>query len=271
MIQSIRTSQSLKSLRSVCLLSTVALGVVGGCADVVTYSKDSRREGIELYNRQAYADAAGAFRNAVRQNPRDYRSYYYLGAANEQLGQYQQALAAYKTSYQVIDTTMEGKQDPEFRYRVLNGWASAIATGDNTDVELNAIELRARTRGQTDDNYILARVYAQRGDHDSAIEAYERAVNIDPNNFHYVREAGLYLESISQQQRAIPLLKRAYSLDNTDTQVTAALSRLNIVPGPSLKAESQLARPLVPKGPIPELPLYNTGGLSNTNEPTIHD
>lgn len=263
-------SQSFKSLRITCVLSVVALGVVGGCADIVTYSKDSRREGIELYNRQAYTDAAGAFRNAVRQNPRDYRSYYYLGASHEQLGQYQQALAAYKTSYQVIDTTMEGKQDPEFRYRVLNGWASAVARGDTTEVELNSIEQRAQTRGNTDDSYLLARIYTLRNDPDSAIQAYERAVTIDPNNFHYVREAGLYFESINQQQRAIPLLRRAYSMDNSDQQVVAALRRMGVVPGPSLKDESQLARPPVPKGPIPEIPLRESS-LSGTGDPAIRD
>ncbi len=263
--------QSFKSLRTTCVLSVLSIGLLGGCADMITYSKDSRREGIELYNRQAYADAAGAFRNAVRQNPRDYRSYYYLGAANEQLGQYQQSIAAYKTSYQVIDTTMEGKQDPEFRFRTLNGLASAIARSDgNNEVEINQIEQRAKTRGLTDDNYLLARIYSLRGDHDSAIEAFDRAVMIDPANFHYAREAGLYFESINQQQRAVPLLKRAYSLDNTDQQVGAALRRLHVVPGPSLKDESQLARPLMPKGPIPQIPL-NNGVSGGSTDPVIRD
>ena len=262
--------QSVKSLRTTCVLSVLSISFLGGCADMVTYSKDSRRQGIELYNRQAYADAAGAFRNAARQNPRDYQSYYYLGAANEQLGQFQQSIAAYKTSYQVINTTTEGRQDPEFRFRVLNGLASAIARSDTTEVETNAIDQRAKTRGQTDDNYLLGRIYSLRGDHDSAIEAYDRAVTIDPNNFHYAREAGLYFESISQQQRAIPLLRRAYSLNNTDQQVAEALRRLNVVPGPSVRDESKLARPLMPQGPIPELPVNERVG-SGSADPVIRD
>src|SRR6185295_12663575 len=62
-----------------------------GCADVITYSRDAQREGIKLYRQGDYADAAGAFRNALRQNPRDYQSYYYLGASYEAMTQYQQA------------------------------------------------------------------------------------------------------------------------------------------------------------------------------------
>jgi tetratricopeptide (TPR) repeat protein len=241
-----------------------------GCADIITYSKDSRAAGIEMYNRQAYADAAGAFRNAVRQNPKDYRSYYYLGACNEQLGQFQQAIAAYKTSYQVIDTTMEGKQDPVWRFRVLNGLAGAIAKSDTRDIELNALENRVRTRSFPDDHYLLAKVYALRGDADMAIESFDRAVTISPNNFHYAREAGLYLESLGQHDRAVPVLQRAYSLDNTDQQVIAALRRLNVIPGPSLKDESKLAQPFIPKGPIPAPKLPGTG-VSGTSDHAIRD
>jgi len=238
-------------------LVPVMLGTlfVGGCADMMTYSKDSRREGIEMYNRGAYADAAGAFRNAVRQNPRDYRSYYYLGIALEQLGQYQQSIAAQKTAYQVITTTMEGKNDPEFRYRSLNALASVIARSDVREAELNAIEHRARTRSMPDDHYLLAKIYALRGDADMAMEAFTRACTIEPNNVYFAREAGIYYESIGQSQRAIPTLRRAYSLDPENKAVADALRRLGVVPGPSLQDEGKLAKPLVPKGPIPAIPI----------------
>ncbi|MCS7034128.1 MAG: tetratricopeptide repeat protein [Phycisphaerae bacterium] len=259
------------SLRSFPGFVLVLVLIAGGCADLVTYSKDSRRAGIELYNRQAYADAAGAFRNAVRQNPRDYRSYYYLGACNDQLGHYQQAIAAYKTSYQVIDTTVDGRQDPDFRYRVLNGLAGAIARSDTREIELNSLENRVRTRSIPDDHYLLAKVYALRGDADRAIQSFERVITIAPNNFHYAREAGLYLESLGQHDRAVPILQRAYSLNNHDPQVIAALRRLNVVPGPSLKEEQQLARPLIPKGPIPTPRLPGSGVSAGEVDPIIRD
>ena len=48
-------------------------------------------------------------------------------------------------------------------------------------------------------------------------------------------------------------LKRAYQLNNKDQEVVAALRRVGVVPGPSLKEADQLAKPAVPKGPFPEV------------------
>lgn len=252
-------------------LSTAVLSG-GGCADMVTYSQDSREQGIELYNRGAYVDAAGAFRNAVRQNPRDYRSHYFLGAACEQSGQFQQAIASYKTSYSVITTTTEGRQDPDFRIRVLNGLASAIAKSDTREVELNAIETRVRTRSMPDDHYLLGRIYAFRGDADNAVEYLTRAATIDPTCYQFARDAGLYLEQVGQTAQAVPLLRRAYTLsDGQDQQVSAALRRLGVIPGPSLKGEDQLVRPIVPKGPIPAIELPQAGGVAGTADAPIRD
>src|SRR3954465_14626568 len=68
------------------LLSTFTLSALlvapligsGGCADMVTFSKDSRQKGIQQYAEGNYQDAAGSFQNAIRQDPRDFRSHFYL-------------------------------------------------------------------------------------------------------------------------------------------------------------------------------------------------
>src|SRR2546423_6955292 len=71
------------------LLLGALMAMVGGCAsDIITNGKESRDEGIKLYNDGNYADAAGAFGNAIRTDPRDFRSQYYLGASFEQMRQY---------------------------------------------------------------------------------------------------------------------------------------------------------------------------------------
>ena len=48
-------------------------------------------------------------------------------------------------------------------------------------------------------------------------------------------------------------LKHAYQLNNRDPEVVAALRRIGVVPGPSLKEVEKLASPSVPKGPLPEV------------------
>lgn len=253
------------------ILALFAAGLLlsaGGCADMVTYAKDSRREGIRYYNAGAYTDAAGSFRNAIRQDPRDYRSHYYLGASYEQLRQYQQAIQAYKASLDVMSTSLEGKEDPEhFRTRVMDGLASAIARSDDRDFETDKIESQARTQ-QTAENYFqLAKVYRDRGDADLAVDSYNRAVLLDPNDPEIAKEYGLYLERLGQPSRAEIPLRRAYALDPQDTQVAAAMRRIGVVPGPAIKDQDQLAKPALPNGPIPDVD-WNRVGLGRTQQPT---
>ena len=246
----------------------LATSLVVGCAssDMITFSKDAQRKGINLYNDGQYAEAAGAFRNASRQNPRDYKNYYYLGASYEQMQQHQQAIHAYRTANQIINRSMAGKDDDEFRMRIINGLGRSIARSDARDIETDAAAKDAQTKGGAEPWFILAKVYAFRGDADSAIDAYNRASLLDPKKVLILKDYGLYLEQIGQPQRAAVPLKKAYAI-NADPQVGDALRRVGIVPGPSLKPESALAQPAVPKGPIPELEVSFLKRSGNTGAP----
>src|ERR1700722_17558412 len=75
--------------------------LVGGCGDMLTYSKDARAQGLKLYNQQSYADAAGAFRSAIRQDPVGYANYYSLGQCYDQIGQWRESIAAYRSGWDV--------------------------------------------------------------------------------------------------------------------------------------------------------------------------
>lgn len=260
----------LRISRTMIVLLGLGLGVVG-CADVITYSRDAQREGVRLYRQGNYADAAGAFRNSVRQNPRNYEGYYYLGASYAQMGLYQQSIAAYKTAQQTMDLTVEGKYDEEMRDKVLTGLASAIAKSDQRDIETDAAANQARNFSSGPAWFLLAKIYAYRGDADSAMDAYNRAALIEPTNFYIAKDYGLYVERIGQKQRAEAPLRRAYSLNQEDEEVIQALRRIGIVPGPSLVEEDKLARPLVPKGPIPtpKVPNLLPGGGNAQTESTV--
>src|SRR5437764_84264 len=57
-----------------------ALGVLAaGCAENITFAKDAKKKGFQQLNDNDYADAAGSFQNAVRQQPGDYEAHFYLG------------------------------------------------------------------------------------------------------------------------------------------------------------------------------------------------
>jgi Tfp pilus assembly protein PilF len=101
---------TLRLLLGLATVAPVAL-LSGGCSDVITYSYRSREEGMRRFAEKSYSDAAGAFRNAIRQEPLDYRSHYYLGVCYDEMQQHQQAFQEYKAALGVMATTVEGKFD----------------------------------------------------------------------------------------------------------------------------------------------------------------
>ena len=111
---------------------------------------------------------------------------------------------------------------------------------------------------------MLGKIYEDRGDPDSALDAFNRAVLLNPKDFIAAKQYGLYLEQVGQKQKAVYSLKKAYNLNPNDEQVNSALARLNVVPGPGLKAEDDLAKPAIPEGPLPEVNLskFKIGGSS---------
>lgn len=256
---------SLRCIVSGSLLGlTLSVLTLAGCADIITYSKDARKEGLKLYGEQQYADAAGAFRNAVRQNPLDYKSYCYLGQSYEQIGQHEQAIHAFRTSLQVMAKDIEGKRDFKFRQDTLNGLANAIAKSDVRDSEVNDVQRRAETNNSAEEWFVLGKIFAYRGDPDSAMDAYNRAMMTDSENFYIAKENGLYLEHLNQGQKAEVPLRKAYAMNQQDEEVNNALRRIGVVPGPGVLDERALAKPLIPRGPIPEIDVNKMTGNGPT-------
>ena len=237
----------------------VALGLVvalvGGCGEMITYSKDSRKAGQASLQAGQLNDAAGAFRDAIRQNPRDFRSYRYLAQTYHKLGQDGEAVLNYKLSLQTQALSDAGKDDKAFRQETIEQLASLLAQSDPQDIEINRLQSEAATDTDGEKYYILARTFAHRGDPDTALSMYAQAMQQNPASAPIARDYGLYLEQLGQRDAAVPVLEQAYRLDPANTQIDAALRRVGIIPGPSLMDENQLAKPLIPTGPLPAVPL----------------
>ncbi len=240
---------SARSALTIGLVVTLSFAAAG-CADMIKSGPGARDQGKRLYAEGNFTEAAGAFRNAVRQEPRDYKSYYYLGSSYAHMNAYEQAIQSYHSALKVMTVTLEGKEDKAFRPVVLDGLAQAIATAEKHSPELSVPD-----EGSTnpEDQFLRAKVFRYTGDADAAMQAYSQASNLDPKDFYVAKDYGLYLEQLGQQQNAAASLRRAYALNGKDEEVAAALRRIGIVPGPSLKNENDLAKPPVPKGPIPQV------------------
>lgn len=256
---------------------TILIGLGSGCGNssggnqnsgmlAVTNTKAVRDMGIAQYNAGEFTDAAGTFKNATRQDPRDYQSYAYLGDCYSQLGQLQQAIQAYKASLDTAGRSYQGREDMAFRARTLDGLAAAVAKSG--EVEINAAQQSAQAAGGGDGYFLMAKIHRNLGDADSALDAYNRAALLGPKDFYIQKDYGLFLEQIGQNQPAEKTLRKAYALNAKDAEVVAALRRIGVVPGPSLYDQNALAKPAMPKGPIPPAREWQFGGNKNANTGT---
>ena len=235
-------------LRTV-LLGSCAFALVG-CAEVTASSKHSREQGQKLYAEGEYTDAAGAFRKGVREDPTDYRSWYWLGQSYDKTQSYHQAIQAYRTALDVRKRTLPGKEDEAMRVKIIDALGRSIAAANDTAF---AAEARG-TQPTAEEKYVEAKAFEYMGDADSALDAYKQAVRLDNKDAALAKDYALYLEKVpAMREQTVKQLKRAYQLDPKDAQVNAALRRNGVVPGPSLKEPEQLAKPSVPKGPLPEM------------------
>ena len=247
------TRQPLRTVSKAVLLSSLLLGLVGcgGVAELTASSSGSREQGIKMYQAGEHVDAAGAFRSAVRTDPTDYKSYYWLGQSYDALKSDHQALQAYQAALDVQKRTLPGREDTVMRARIIDAMARSVARANNTTLQDEAIVSRPQT---AETKYIQAKAFQYAGDPDSALEAYGQAVLLDKKDFQIVKDYGLFLEQIpGQRDVAAKQLRKAYSLNPKDQEVVLALRRIGVVPGPSLKEPEQLARPALPKGPLPQV------------------
>jgi tetratricopeptide (TPR) repeat protein len=227
------------------ILGSLLPSAVGCGGDAITFASESRRQGLALYREGKYADAAGTFKNATRKDPRDYLSYYYLGMSYDALKRYQEAIGAYRSSLDTMDLIGESRRDVAFRRKVIDALAIAVAKSPDRDNQIAKIKVQAPGKETSDQFLLLAKIDRYCNDPDGAIDAYNRAALLDPKDFGIAKEYGLYLAQLGQDQRAEPLLRRAYQINSKDVEVVEALRKLGVVPGPSLKDEKDLAHPIV--------------------------
>ena len=249
--------------------------ILSGCgvSEIISYNQQFREQGINQFNSGDVTAAASSFQNAIRQEPGDYTSRYYLGQCYDRMHMPQQAIEQYRTCLEVMSNSMEGKTDREVRLKVLESLAVAVASETNHSSDLTTIERSPKT---AENAWLLAKIYRKIGDADSAIEKFDQAQLLDPKDPAIAKEYGLYLEQLGQTRRADTQLRRAYALNDKDEDIAAALRRLGVVPGPSLKGQEGLQKPLVPLGPLPEVDLSTSskpqqpatpGAVGSSNSP----
>jgi tetratricopeptide (TPR) repeat protein len=243
------------------ILASVVGGLAGCSSDVqlLTRPEKPRLEGIELYNRGDLSNAAGAFKNAIRQEPRDYKAHFYLGETYEAQGNYQQAIQEYKASVDSMKATLQGQEAIDLRQKVMNRHAATIARGDDQNLEKDLMTAQANNTSLTPQRraeayFLLAKVQRYRGDADSAITAYVKGSELDPKDFWLQKEAGIYMLQSGQKEQANAPLVRASKISTHDPELNQAiidiggLKDTGSVPGPATKLPpGQIIEPITDK------------------------
>lgn len=238
-------------------------GAFAGCSSdvpLITHPEKPRLEGIALYNAGDLSNAAGAFKNAIHQEPRDYKAHYYLGMTYEAQGNYQQAIQEYMASIETMKATLQGQEAIDLRQKVMNRMAATIARGDDQNLEKDMLTQQAtdpklsnQQRAQA--YFILAKVQRYRGDADSAIAAYTRASELDPKDFWLQKEAGIYMLQAGQKEQANAPLARASKISTHDPELNQAIADIGglskageMVPGPKTQLPpGQIIEPITDK------------------------
>jgi len=226
---------------SVVLLAAMLLSLSGGCgSEVLTYSQDSKQQGIQNMNDGKYVDAAADFRNAIRQDPSNPQFFYLLGQCNEKLAQWHEAVDAYKTGIKLMPRPGVYRYDGALKENMIDHLANVIAKNDANNQETDALVKEAKASNSAEDYRMLGRMFRYRGDADSAIDAYTHAGQLDTDDFAVRKELGLYLQTLNLNQRAADTLREAYRLNQNDAEVNQALTKLGVVPGPALLPQNRM-------------------------------
>ena len=252
------------SLLRVLLSGLLLAGMLAaGCTTdqpILTNQRKARIEGATLYNRGDYENAVGAFRNAVKSDPRDYRSFYYMGLTYERLGNFQQAVQGYKSALKVMRETPAGRDDADFRQITMNALAGCISKHDDNHLEQDllakqAVDMKLDSRERGASYFLLAKIQRYRGDADSALISYYKGSEIDRDDFWLQKESGLYMLQLGKPKTAVKPIQRANELGSRDTEVIAAMRQLKLELPPSLTEGHNSMKPMLEPRQMPAVDL----------------
>src|SRR5665213_3701636 len=150
------TSNSNRLFRFVATGSFLGLlTVAGGCGEVMTDTRGNDRTATQLYNDGNYSQDVGATRANIARNPADYVSHYYLAASLEKTGAHEEAIEQFKTTLAVMSNSLVGREDHDFRMKVLDSLATAIVNGKDREAESAAL---MKGTPSAENQFLLAKI-----------------------------------------------------------------------------------------------------------------
>jgi tetratricopeptide (TPR) repeat protein len=151
-----------------------------------------------------YAQAIEAYRQALQINPRYADAWYNLGVAYHHAGQYAQAIDAYRQALRI---------NPRYADAWNNLGAAYIHAGQYTqaiDAERQALQINPRYANAWTN---LGSAYDHAGQYAQAIEAYHQALQINPQDAEAWTNLGAAYADIGQYAQAIDAYRQALQIN----------------------------------------------------------
>ncbi|MGB9181636.1 MAG: tetratricopeptide repeat protein [Pyrinomonadaceae bacterium] len=181
---------------------------------VVSPAVESRNQGLSSLTSGDYEKAVEFFNLAVKQNPGDAYSYYYLGAAYSALKKYDEVVAAYEKAIRLNPQAADADT-----YYNLGG---AYFELKNYPEAAKALTKAIAREERNNDAYIdLGDAYSKMYNWPEAIKAYNKALEIKPDiddpDIYY--NLGVAYDAQNQSEKAIEFYKKAIEHNVTDAAV----------------------------------------------------
>jgi len=238
----------------VCGVALVGLAtVVAGCAEDVS---DLRTEGIEQFRDRQHVESMATLRYALRKNPNDAESNYYMGLNYRALAERRFRDGDLPAAKRTLDNaivyfTQAIKTWPNY-LAAIQAKNEALESRGKFDAALTLAENQAENNRGIAEHYVyLGDEYRERADYDNALRAYKTALATDPQNAPaFAGIAKLYAQA-GRRDLALDAFRRAHELDPSRPEAAEALAAIeqfsDVVASPP--SQPITPQPTIPPGP----------------------
>jgi|GEM_PF-3522870 tetratricopeptide (TPR) repeat protein len=153
-------------------------------------SEDFFLTGMQEFNKGDFKDAWKAFTRAVEEDPKDYRSYFFLGQTHEKMRDLEQAVNAYEKALEVRSHYLPAHEALGIVYYQQKNFSKA---------ERHLREAEKLGSKSAEVFYYLGEIEQRKDDCEKAVAAYEQALKLNPD--YVAAQNGLRVAQFTCRQK----------------------------------------------------------------------